>query len=594
MKELKFLNKYLYKYRGRILIGTTFVIISNLFLLFPAQIIRIAFDLVNENIKFSYLIKDFGIKNEFQLFIGNMSLLFGALFLFLAFLRGIFLFLMRQTIIVVSRLIEYDLKNEIYAHYQILSLAFYRRENTGDLMARATEDVSRVRMYLGPAIMYTLNTIILFVLVIGAMIRVNLELTFFTILPLPLLVILIYRVNSIINHRSEQIQAQLSKLSNFVQETFSGIRVIKAYRREDRFMKNFNAESEFYKVRSMELAKVQALFYPSMLLLIGLSTILTIYVGGLQVHRGIISPGTIAEFILYITQLTMPVTSLGWVTSLVQRAAASQKRINQFLKTKPDLVSKTDYVQTYNGKIEFKNVNFTYPETGIKAVNGVSFSVAPGQVLAILGKTGSGKTTLANLLVRLFDIDSGNILLDGKDIRDLNLHSLRQCIGFVPQDVFLFSDTIENNIGFGKDKVNLTEVIEAAKLALVHENIIGFQNEYQTKIGERGITLSGGQKQRISIARALIKKTNIILFDDCLSAVDTATEEEILRNLSKIRENKIVILISHRVSTIKNADLILVLDQGKVIESGNHDSLIESQGSYYELFEKQVLEAEQI
>jgi len=594
MKELKFLNKYLQKYIIRLLLGSFFVIISNIFLLFPAQIIRIAFDLVNENINSSYLLNSFSLQSDFKTFIGGMALVLGGLFLLLALIRGIFLFMMRQTIIVVSRLIEFDLKNEIYAHYQILSLAFYRRENTGDLMARATEDVSRVRMYLGPAIMYTINTVVLFVLLIGTMLRINLELTFFTILPLPFLALLIYKVNSIINSRSEQIQTQLSKLSNFVQETFSGIRVIKSYQREKSFQTHFEEESEFYKQKSMGLARVQALFFPTMLLLIGLSTTFAVFIGGIEVNKGLISPGTIAEFILYITQLTMPVTSLGWVTSLVQRAAASQKRINEFLKTKPDLVSITDEIYPIRGEVEFKNVSFTYPETGIKALETITFKISPGQVLAILGKTGSGKTTLANLLVRMFDIKEGEILLDGKNIKEYNLQNLRSSIGFVPQDVFLFSDTIENNMAFGLDTLNTKKVEEAAKSALVYDNIIQFPKGFQTFVGERGITLSGGQKQRVSIARALIKGSPILVFDDCLSAVDTATEENILKNLGKIKQGRTFILISHRVSTIKNADFILVMDQGKIIESGNHESLMMEQGSYYELFEKQLLEAEKV
>ncbi len=594
MKELKFLNKYFLRYSNRLLLGIIFVILSNIFLLFPAQIIRIAFDLVNENIHFSYLIKDFPFHKDFKQMIVGMSLLFGGLFLLLAIVRGIFLYLMRQTIIVVSRLIEYDLKNDIYAQYQVLSLAFYRRENTGDLMARATEDVSRVRMYLGPAIMYTINTIVLFILIIGTMIKVNLELTFYTILPLPFLVILIYRVNSIINNRSEQIQTQLSKLSNFVQETFSGIRVIKTFAREKRFEKRFEIASMLYKEKSLKLAKVQAFFYPTMLLLIGLSTTMAVFIGGMQVHNGVITPGTIAEFILYITQLTMPVTSLGWVTSLIQRAAASQKRINQFLRMDPEIKSKTTVMETIKGEIAFHKVCFTYPETGISAISDVSVSVLPGQVLAILGKTGAGKSTFANLLVRMFEVDSGQILIDGKDIRDYNLQNLRQSIGFVPQDVFLFSDTILNNISFGLDRIDLDEVILASKQALVHENVIDFPDGYQTRVGERGITLSGGQKQRISIARALIKQSKILVLDDCLSAVDTGTEEMILQNLSLIKQDKTLILISHRVSTIKNADFILVLDQGKVVEFGNHTILIEKEGYYFELYQKQLLEAEEV
>ncbi len=593
MKDLKYLNKYFKKYRGRLILGIAFVITSNIFLLFPAQIIRIAFDLLTLHIQTSTLLLGFPFQTQYNSITFGMTLLFGGIFILLALIRGIFLFFMRQTIIVVSRLIEYDLKNEIYAHYQILSLAFYRREKTGDLMARATEDVSRVRMYLGPAIMYTINTVVLFVLVIGIMLKVSVELTFYTILPLPFLVLLIYKVNSIINLKSEQIQGQLSKLSNFVQEAFSGIRVIKSYLREENFEENFKIESEQYKQKSIGLAQVSALFYPTMVLLIGLSTTLAVFIGGIEVNKGLITPGTIAEFILYITQLTMPVTSLGWVTSLVQRAAASQKRINQFLNTEPEIKSISENrIESIQGKIVFQNVSFTYPDTGIKALSNISVCIEPGKVLAVLGKTGSGKSTLANILVRMFDIDSGNLKIDGKNIKDFNLSHLRQNIALVPQDVFLFSDTIENNIAFGLDILNREKVTWAAQQALVHENIIGFPNGYQTMLGERGITLSGGQKQRISIARALIKSSPILIFDDCLSAVDTGTEEEILKNLGKLKESKTLILISHRVSTIKNADLIIVLDKGAIIESGTHTSLMNKQGAYYELFERQLLEAE--
>ena len=590
MKELAYLNKFFYKYRWRLLPGILFVIISNLFAVLPAQVIRIAFDLVNENIAIFRLFDGFDRQELISRVFGQSLLLFGIIVLLLALLRGIFLFFMRQTIILMSRHIEYDLKNEIYQHYQKLSMAFYRRNNTGDLMNRVTEDVSRVRMYLGPGIMYTINTSVLFVLIIVSMFNVNTRLTVFSLLPLPLLAITIYYVHSMINHRSEKIQQQLSSLSSFVQETFSGIRVIKAYVREDDTRKKFNVESENYKSNSMSLVQVQALFYPMMLLLVGLSTIVTVYIGGVEVMNGNITSGNIAEFIVYVNQLTFPVMSLGWVTSLIQRAAASQKRINEFLNTKPEITSVNGEKTALKGNISFKNVNFRYPDTGIQAIKNISFEVKSGEFLAIIGRTGSGKSSIANLLMRMYDADDGQILLDGKTIEKLDLQHFREQIGFVPQEVFLFSETIYNNIAFGMTETKPGQVETAAKNAAVFENIMEFAKGFETLIGERGITLSGGQKQRLSIARAIIKEPQILIFDDCLSAVDTRTEEEILNNLSRIMKNKTSILIAHRVSTIKNADRILVMDSGEIIEQGTHDELISLKGSYYDLFEKQLLE----
>lgn len=594
MKELAYLNKFFYKYRWRLLPGILFVIISNLFAVFPAQVIRMAFDLVNENIAIFRLFDGFNRQELIYKIFGHSLLFFGIIVLILALLRGIFLFFMRQTIILMSRHIEYDLKNEIYQHYQKLSMAFYRRNNTGDLMNRVTEDVSRVRMYLGPAIMYTINTSVLFILIILSMFNVNAKLTVFSLLPLPLLAIMIYYVHSMINQRSEKIQEQLSSLSSFVQETFSGIRVIKAYVREDEIRKKFDIESENYKTHSMSLVQVQALFYPIMLLLVGLSTIITIYVGGVEVMSGNITSGNIAEFIVYVTQLTFPVMSLGWVTSLIQRAAASQKRINEFLNTKPEIHSISGEKPVLKGNILFKNVNFRYPDTGIQAIKNISFEVKTGEFLAIIGRTGSGKSTIANLLMRMYDADDGQILLDGKFIEQLDLQNFRQQIGFVPQEVFLFSETIYNNIAFGMTETNSGQVEMAAKNAAVFENIMEFGRGFETLIGERGITLSGGQKQRLSIARALIKEPQILIFDDCLSAVDTRTEEDILNNLSRLMKNKTSILISHRVSTIKNADRILVMDQGEIMEQGNHDELMALKGTYFDLFEKQLLEEQTV
>ena len=590
MKELAYLNKFFYKYRWRLLPGVLFVIISNLFGVLPAQVIRISFDLVNENIAIYRLFDGFDRQEVIYEIFSRSLLFFGLIVLVLALFRGIFLFFMRQTIILMSRHIEFDLKNEIYQHYQKLSMAFYRRNNTGDLMNRVTEDVSRVRMYIGPAIMYTINTAVLFILVIVAMFSVNTRLAVYSLLPLPFLALTIYYVHTMINNRSEKIQEQLSALSSFVQETFSGIRVIKAFVREADVRSKFNAESEKYKAHSMSLVQVQALFFPMMLLLVGLSTIITVYVGGIEVMNGTITSGNIAEFIVYVNQLTFPVTSLGWVTSLVQRAAASQKRINEFLKTQPEINSESGEKVDVKGQIEFKNVSFRYPDTGIQAIKNISFEVKSGKLLAIIGRTGSGKSTIANLLMRMYDADSGSICIDGKAIKQLDLTSFRQQIGFVPQEVFLFSETIRNNIAFGIPVIEPGMVEQAAKDAAVYQNIMEFEKGFETLIGERGITLSGGQKQRLSIARAIIKEPRILIFDDCLSAVDTRTEEEILNNLGRVMHNKTSILIAHRVSTIKNADKILVMDAGEIVEQGSHESLMEMKGNYFELYEKQLLE----
>ena len=460
-------------------------------------------------------------------------------------------------------------------------------------MNRVTEDVSRVRMYVGPAIMYTINTVVLFLLVIISMVGVNLKLAFLSVLPLPVLALTIYYVHNIINSRSERIQEKLSNLSAFVQENFSGIRVIKSYGRENEIRKKFSEESEEYKHTSRALTQVQSLFFPAILFLVGLSTIITVYVGGLEVMKGNITPGNIAEFIVYVNQLTFPVMSLGWVTSLIQRAAASQKRINEFLNTEPEITSNPEKSLNLQGHIEFKNVSFTYPDTGIKALDKISFNVKPGEFLAITGRTGSGKSTLANLILRMYDIESGQIFIDGQPINEISLNSYRSQVGFVPQEVFLFSDTIANNISFGESSINKIKVEDAAKDAAVYRNIIEFENGFDTMIGERGITLSGGQKQRVSIARALIKNPQLLLFDDCLSAIDTRTEEEILNNLGKKMLGKTTILISHRISTTTHADKIIVLDEGRIIEQGNHDDLMQAGGAYLKLYEKQLLEEQQ-
>lgn len=592
MKHLSRLNKYFLKYKWWIIPGSIFVVISNIFGVVPAQVIGYAVDLITENVQVYNLFGGFNRQEIiYDIFSSNL-LFFGLLVVALYVLRGLFLFFMRQTIILMSRHIEFDMKNDIYQHYQKLSLGFYRRNNTGDLMNRATEDVNRVRMYVGPAIMYTINTFVLSVLIIWSMFDVNSKLAIYCLLPLPFLVIIIYYVNTLIFKKSGKIQERLSDLSSFVQERFSGIRIIKSYVREDYTRNMFEIQSNEYKKDSMSLVKVSALFYPTMLFLIGLSTILTIYVGGNQVMNGSITAGNIAEFIIYINQLTFPVTMLGWVTSLIQRAAASQKRINEFLDIPSDIQSTNNEEKEIQGNIKFENVSFVYPDTGILALQNLSFEIKSGEFVAIIGKTGSGKSTLANLIMRMYDVEQGAISVDGENLKLLNLKYYRNQIGFVPQEVFLFSDTIKNNIAFGLDKVTDEAVYDAAKNASVYHNIIDFDEKFETMLGERGITLSGGQKQRVSIARALIKSPKILIFDDCLSAVDTKTEEEILQNLGKIMKDKTSILIAHRISTIKNADKILVLDDGKIIEQGTHDELLNLNGSYTELYHNQLLEEE--
>lgn len=592
MKHLRRLNKYFLKYKWWIIPGSIFVIISNIFGVVPAQVIGYAVDLITENVQIYNLFDGFERQEIIYSIFSSNLLYFGFLVIALYVMRGLFLFFMRQTIILMSRHIEFDMKNDIYQHYQELSLGFYRRNNTGDLMNRATEDVNRVRMYVGPAIMYTINTFVLSVLIVWSMFDVNSKLATYCLLPLPFLVIIIYYVNTLIFKKSGKIQERLSELSSFVQERFSGIRIIKSYVREDYTRNMFEIQSNDYKRDSMSLVKVSALFYPTMLLLIGLSTILTIYIGGMQVMNGSITTGNIAEFIIYINQLTFPVTMLGWVTSLIQRAAASQKRINEFLDIPSDIQSNETDDTEITGNLKFENVSFTYPDTGIQALKNLNFEIKAGEFVAIIGKTGSGKSTLANLIMRMYDVQDGSISADGKNLKALNLKNFRTQIGFVPQEVFLFSDTIKNNIAFGLDQVTDEEVYNAAKNASVYHNIIDFDEKFETMLGERGITLSGGQKQRVSIARALIKSPKILIFDDCLSAVDTKTEEEILQNLGKMMNGKTSILIAHRISTIKNADKILVLDNGIIIEQGTHSELLSLNARYTELYNNQLLEEE--
>ena len=594
MKSLWRINKYLYKYKGLILLGVVFTVISNVFVIVPAQLVRIAIDYVVESFALYRPLMQGGMGEIARENFLQFVLIFGVLILVMALLRGFFLFLIRQTLIIMSRRVEYDMKNEIFEHYQNLPLSFYRKNSTGDLMARISEDVSRVRMYLGPAIMYGLNLLILFPLVIFYMISVNPELTLYSLLPLPVLSVSIYFVNNLINERSEKIQRSLSELSTYVQEAFSGIRVLKAFVREADSAREFAIKSEEYKTKSINLTRVNALFFPLIMALVGISTIITVYVGGLQVIQGEIGYGVIAEFILYVNILTWPVTSLGWVTSIIQRAAASQTRINEFLDIKNDIVSLENLEKEIQGVIKVENLSFRYPESGIQALDQVSFEIKAGQTLGIIGTTGSGKSTIANLLMRMYDPTSGKIEVDGQDIRNYNISSLRKQIGFVPQDVFLFSDTIANNIAFGIDHSDKAIVEKAAKDADVYQNIVDFPKGFETMLGERGITLSGGQKQRVSIARAIAKEPKILILDDCLSAVDTKTENAILTALRKIMENRTSVIISHRVSSAKLADHIIVLDDGKIIERGDHESLMNQKGVYAELYEKQTQSGEPV
>lgn len=588
MKALSYLNKYLFKYKWLIILGTVFVIISNVFQIVPAQLVRYAIDLVADNIRIHQSLNGLNIQDNFFGVFAFGILIYALLILIMALLRGIFLYFVRQTLIVMSRHIEFDLKNEIFQHYQSLPLSFYRKHNTGDLMNRISEDVSRVRMYLGPAIMYGLQLVTLFIMLIPIMFAISTELTWYALSPLPFLSLSIFIVNNKIEKRSEEIQRSQSKLSTFVQEAFSGIRVIKSFNREQESITNFTRETEQYKHQSMKLTKVQSLFQPLMLGLIGLSTILAVYAGSTQVINGNLTLGNIAEFVIYVNLLTWPVTSLGYTTSLVKRAEASQKRINEFLSTRNDIISEKDINEEIQGKIEFKHVSFVYPDTGIKALKDISFTVNPGESLAIIGTTGSGKSTISNLISRLFDVQEGEILIDGVPINHYNLNSLRSQIGYVPQDVFLFSDTIYNNIGFGLAAFEKDKVYQAAKDADVYENIKAFPLGFETRIGERGITLSGGQKQRVSIARAIVRDPKILMLDDALSAVDTKTENNILNSMKRIMKGRTSIIISHRVSSAKLANRIIVLADGHVVEEGTHDELLSHDGMYRELYEKQV------
>jgi len=594
VKELKHLNKYLYKYKHLLILGFIFLVVSNYFAVWPAKVVRYAIDYVTDSFALYRLFEGGQLSGSIFDSLQKGVLILGGLMILMALMRGFFLFLVRQTIIVMSRRIEYDLKNEIYEQYQNLPLSFYRRNNTGDLMNRISEDVNRVRMYLGPGIMYGINLVVLFPMVIYEMLRVNAELTFYALLPLPILSLSIYFVNNIINKRSEEIQESLSDMSTHVQEAFSGIRVIKAFVREMDSATRFETESEKYKYRSLRLTFVNALFFPLIMALIGLSVILTIYIGGAQVINGEITYGNIAEFVIYVNMLTWPVTALGWITSINQRAAASQKRINQFLKEKNDIVSKENIMKDLKGDLVFDNVSFTYPDSGIQALKNVSFDVKAGESIAIIGTTGSGKSTIANLMLRLYDSTSGSIRIDSTDIEKLNISNMRDQMGYVPQDVFLFSDTIANNIAFGGKDITEERIHKAAKDADLYDNVVDFADGFETMLGERGITLSGGQKQRASIARAIVRDPKILILDDALSAVDTNTENTILNSLADIMKGRTTVIISHRVSSAKLADKIIVLDEGQIIESGTNDSLLAQNGVYKELYEKQLKQEEEV
>tara|TARA_B100000768_G_scaffold1370_1_gene1739 strand:- start:5423 stop:7162 length:1740 start_codon:yes stop_codon:yes gene_type:complete len=572
MHHLKYLNKFFWKYKQTLCLGIAFIIVANIFAIYPAEFVREALDYVLQNIE--------------EPKTGNLSntlVNYGLLIVGCAILKGIFLYFMRQTIIVMSRKIEFDIKNEIFNKYQQLSISFYNENKIGDLMNRITEDVTRVRMYIGPTLMYAINIIVLFFLVITQMLAVSKTLTAFVLFPLPILAISIYFVSSKINRQSEQVQAQLSEITSISQETFSGIQIIKSFTNENNSLKVFFESCKEYTRKQIKLVKIEAVFIPLIITLIGLSTILTIYVGGLEVFAGRISAGNIAEFIIYVNMLAWPVASIGWVTSLIQRASASQERINEFLNLEPRIRNFNNAQTLVSGDISFKEISLTYRDTKIKALDKISFDIKEGSTLGIFGKTGSGKSTIANLICRILDLDSGNISFGHIPIKKLNLNNLRSSIGYIPQDGYLFSGTIKENIAFSKDVIDENQIILSAKKADILDEINKFQDGFNTIVGERGVQLSGGQRQRLAIARAFYKNPDIYIFDDCLSAVDANKEKEILKNLQNETKNKTTIIISHRISTFQNADKIIVLNSGVLVDSGNHEELISREGFYKEI-----------
>jgi ATP-binding cassette subfamily B protein len=590
------LSPYLNKYKGLLISGVLFLIISNWFSIYPAQIVRYAFDLVEQLVRIKQLTAGFGVEAQIINLVKKALMFFGGLVLLMAFFRGLFLFLVRQTIIVMSRKVEYDQKNELFEKYQTYSRNIMLERQTGDLMSRISEDVGNVRMFTGPGIMYTLNTLTLFVMVLFTMFVVNVELTIYSLAPLPLLALSIYVVHSIIIKRSEAVQAQLGRLNSFVQEVFSGIRLIKSYVREAVIESRFIADSQEFRKRSIDLVKVEALFYPLIVFLIGLSTIFTVWIGGEKVIAGALSMGNIAEFIIYLNLLVWPVAALGWVTSLIQKAVASQMRINEMLALEPEIIYPQEGPAITDTSLHFQNVSLSYPQTRIIAIRNVSFSIGQGQFLGIVGATGSGKTSLANLMVRFFEPTEGVIYLGLHPLSAYPQTTLRKAIGYVSQDTFLFSDTIKANIAFGNENATEPEIIEAAKFAGVYEDIMSFPAKFETVIGERGVTLSGGQKQRLCIARAYLVKSPILILDDALSAVDAQTEEKILQNLRSARDENsycpTLILITHRISSVQHADCIITLENGSIVEIGKHEDLLANRKVYYNFYQRQQLEAQ--
>ena len=590
MGALGHLNTFFWRYKWLLFLGTIFTFGSNFFGVVPAQLVRFALDLVTETINLYFLFKGFSLQSAFYEVFASTLFYYGILIVLMAFIKGVFLFLVRQTLIVMSRHIEFEMKQEIYAHYQTLPLSFYRQQNTGDLMARISEDVSKVRMYVGPSIMYGLNLISVFTLVIYYMWHVSPTLMWYVLLPLPILSFSIYYVNSLIIRKSEEIQSGLSSISTFAQEAFSGIRVLKSFVREKQSVVSFAEASANYRRKSLDLVRIDSLFTPLISLLVGFSTLLVVYVGSQEVMAGRMTIGNITEFIMYVFMLTWPVTALGWTSSQIQRAAASQKRINEFLDIQSELIPGQQIKQDILGSWTFKNVHFTYPGSDRPVLHGINLAIKPGEAVALLGTTGSGKSTIALLMARFYDPSVGEILLDGISLKDWDIQHVRKHLGFVPQDVFLFSTSIAENIRFGQDDLSESDLHQAARFADVHENIMEFPDQYNTLLGERGVTLSGGQKQRVSLARALAKKPRILILDDCLSAVDTHTEHKILTHLRTIMKDKTSLLISHRVSSAKLASRIFVLQDGKMVEEGTHAGLMAGKRLYYDLYQQQLNE----